>query len=136
MRHSMEHSHGCSCEARGLSRFDFTYFFPPAWNHVVLEIVFALDVSADGCVVVGGSETVVVAHSTVTGAMLWQNEMPRRLLTLRRHGGVIVIPVDGSNIVVLDVVTGHQVHSLPSAGTNVIGVCVFDGLTKRANFYC
>jgi hypothetical protein len=56
--------------------------------------------------------------------------MPGFVWTLRIHGGVVVVPVDYSNTVVLDVTTGHQLHSLPSAGKFVRGICVFDGLAS------
>ena len=45
---------------------------------------------------------------------------------------MVVVPVDNSNTVVLDVTTGHQLHTLPSAGDGVHGICVFDGLTIDA----
>ena len=61
--------------------------------------------------------------------------MPGIVWTLRIHGGVVVVPVDSSNTVVLDVTTGQQLHILPSAGENVRGVCVFDGLTSDVIFF-
>ena len=70
----------------------------------------------------------MIAHNTATGAVLWRKEMPGNVWTLRIHGGVVVVPVDNSNTVVLDVTTGHQLHTLPSAGERVHGICVFDGL--------
>ncbi len=79
---------------------------------------------------VGTSNEVVIAHNTSTGAVLWQNEMSGFVWTLRIHGGVVVVPVDNSNIFVIDVTTGHQLHTLPSAGEFVCGICVFDGLTS------
>jgi outer membrane protein assembly factor BamB len=78
--------------------------------------------------VVGGSNKIVIAHNTATGAVLWRKEMPDLVQSLRIHGGVVVVPVDNSNTVVLDVTTGHQLHALPSAGELVMSVCVFDGL--------
>ncbi len=48
---------------------------------------------------------------------------------------MVVVPVDNSNIVVLDVTTGHQLHTLPSAGRGVSGICVFDGLTSDEIFF-
>ncbi len=92
--------------------------------------VTALDVSPDGSVVVGVDATAVIAHNTVTGTVLWRKEMLDYVWTLRIHGGVVVVPVDNSNTVVLDVTTGHQLHTLPSAGKVVRGICVFDGLTS------
>jgi hypothetical protein len=79
--------------------------------------------------VVGASGQVVIAHNTATGAVVWQKEMPGSVWTLRIHGGVVVVPVDDYNVVVLDVTTGHQLHTLPGEGA--IGICVFDGLTSR-----
>ena len=84
---------------------------------------------------VGGSKKAVIAHTTTTGAVLWRKEMPGILWTLRIHGGVVVVPVDNSNTVVLDVMTGHLLHTLPSAGDYVHGICVFDGLTSEAIFF-
>ena len=72
---------------------------------------------------------VVIAFSTVTGAVLWMKEMTGCVETLRIHGGVVVVPVSGSETLVLDINTGHQLHTLPSAGVYVRGICVFDGLT-------
>ncbi len=77
---------------------------------------------------VGASNMVMVAHNAATGAVLWRKEMPGRVWALRIHGGVVVVPVDNSNTVVLDVTTGHQLHTLPSAGKSVMSICVFDGL--------
>jgi hypothetical protein len=57
--------------------------------------------------------------------------MAGRVWSLRIHGGVVVVPVDNGNTVVLDVTTGHQVHTLPSSGKGVHGICVFDGLTNE-----
>ena len=120
-------------------RFDYYCF--RTWHVIVLGYVYGLDVSLDGNVVVGCSSNAliadsdtalvnaVIAHSTATGAVLWRKEMPGNVHTLRIHGGVVVVPVDNSNTVVLDVTTGHQLHTLPSAGKGVGGICVFDGLT-------
>ncbi len=90
--------------------------------------VLGFDVSHDGSVVVGGSEQVVIAHITATGAVLWRKEMHSRVWTLRIHGGVVVVPLDDNDTVVLDVTTGHQLHTLPSAGELVYGIVVVDGL--------
>ena len=103
---------------------------PTSTCAIFLGYVFGLDVSLDGSVVVGGGWNVVIAHNTATGAVLWRKEMPGRLWTLRIHGGVVVVPVDNSHTVVLEVTTGHQLHTLPSAGEDVCGICVFDGLTS------
>ncbi len=81
---------------------------------------------------VGSSKKTVAAHNTATGAALWRKEMPGYVWSLRIHGGVVVVPADNSNTVVLDVTTGHQLHILPSAGEGVRGIFVFDGLTSDA----
>jgi hypothetical protein len=86
--------------------------------------------------VVGGSQFYVIAHNTATGAMLWRKEMPGNVWSLRIHGGVVVVPVDNSNTVLLDVTTGRQLHTLPSAGEYVHGICVFDGLTIGVIYFC
>ena len=91
--------------------------------------VHGLDVSLDGSVVVGASESIVIAHNTATGAELWRKEMDREVETLRIHGDVVFAVVNKSKTVVLDVSTGHQIHALPTFGKGVNGVCVFDGLT-------
>ncbi len=78
----------------------------------------------------GASQNVVIAHNTATGAVLWRENMPDRVGTLRIHEGVVVVSVDNSHTVVLDVMTGHQLHALPIAGKNVYGLCVFDGLAS------
>ncbi len=94
---------------------------------MLLGAIFSLIVSSDGNVVVGGSENVVMAHDTVTSEVLWRREMPG-FQALCIHGGGVVVPVNNSNTVVLDVTTGHQLYTLPSAGEELIGICVFDGL--------
>ncbi len=106
-----------------------------AWHYTVLVFVHGFDVSPDGSVVVGSSKNGVIAHNTATGAVLWRKEMLGEIWALRIHGGVLVVPVDNSNTVVLDVTTGHQLHTLPSAGANVRGVFLFDGLTSDVTFF-
>ena len=56
--------------------------------------------------------------------------MPGNVWTLRIHGGVVVVPVDHSDTLVLEITTGHQLHTLPSAGERVYGICVFEGSTS------
>ncbi len=73
---------------------------------------------------------VMIAHNTATGAVLWRKEMHGGVSALRIHGGVVVVPVNDSHIVVLDLATGIQLHTLPSAGKAVRSICVFDGLTS------
>ncbi len=97
-----------------------------------LGIIYALDVSLDGSVAVGASHQHVLAHDTATRAVLWQRDMAGDVWTLRIHGGVVVVPVDYSNFVVLDVTTGHQIYSIPSTAEDVHGICVFDGLGCNA----
>ncbi len=77
---------------------------------------------------VGGSKSSVIARNMVTSLVLWRNEMPGWVWSLCIHGSVVVVPVDNSETVVLDLATGHQLHTLPSAGEIIRGVCVFDGL--------
>ncbi len=93
-----------------------------------LGFVFGLDVSLDGSVVVGSSGGNVIAHSTATGDVLWQKEMAGDVWSLCIYGVVVIVPVDDSETLVLTVATGHQLHTLPSAGEDVRGICVFDGL--------
>ncbi len=92
-----------------------------------LGFVYALDVSPDGSVVIGAGVNEVIAHSAATGAVLWRMNVPGFRRTLRIHGGVVVIPADGSATVVLDVTTGHQIHTLPAA-METRGICLFEGL--------
>ncbi len=80
---------------------------------------------------VGSSYKVVIAHNTSTGALSWKKDLSEYTWTLSIHGGVVFVPVDNSNTLVLDVTTGHQLHTLPSAGDYVFGICVFDGLTLK-----
>jgi hypothetical protein len=100
----------------------------------LLGFVHGLDVSADGSVVVGCSSNTVISHNTATGVVLWRKEMLGRVHTLRIHGEVVIVPVEHSNTVVLDVTTGRQLHTLPSAGKDVRGIWVFDGLKSDVNF--
>jgi hypothetical protein len=92
--------------------------------------VLGLDVPSNGSIVVGGSLNYVIAHNTATGAELWHKKIPSNAHTLRIYGGVVVVPVDKRSTVVLDVTTGHQLHTLPSAGHDAHGICVFDGLAS------
>ncbi len=74
----------------------------------------------------------VIAHNTATGAVLWSKEQLLGIVyTLRIHGGVVVIPVDYFKTVVLDLTTGRQLYTLPSAGVDARGLCVFDGLISE-----
>jgi hypothetical protein len=98
---------------------------------VLDEDIYALDVSSDGSVMVSGNRSDAIAHNTATGAVLWRKYVSGRIRTLCIHGGVVVVPVDNSNTEVLDVTTGHIVHILPSAGENIKGICVFDGLALK-----
>ncbi len=75
----------------------------------------------------GGCEDVVIAHNSATGAVLWLKEMRGSIEFLRIHWRGAVLTATNCSIVVLDVTNGHQLHSLPSAGENVRGLCVFDG---------
>ena len=95
-----------------------------------LGYVYGLDVSHDGSVVVAASANVVIARNTTTLEVLWRKEMLGKVWTLRVHGGVVAVPVEGSNTVVLDVTTGHQLHALQSAGYSIHGICVFEGLAS------
>ncbi len=97
---------------------------------MTLDYAYVLDTSPDGSVVVGGSGRVVLAHNTATCAELWRKNMSSLILTLRIHGGVVVVPMSCFKTLVLDATTGQQVHALPSAGKDVRGICVFDGLTS------
>ena len=72
-----------------------------------------------------------MAHNTATGAVLWRNELPNNVWSLRIHAGVVVVPVDFNETVVLDITSGHHIHAMPSVGDDVNGICVFDGLTDR-----
>jgi hypothetical protein len=94
--------------------------------------VYGLDVSPDGSIVIGSGDKVVIAHSTATRAILWQKQMPVCVRSLRIHGGVVVVPVNNSNMEVLDVSSGRQLYTLPPAGRNIVGICMFDGLTSDA----
>ncbi len=89
----------------------------------------SVDVSTDGAVVVGSSYSQILAHDTATGEVLWEASMPRNVGVkhfLRIHRNMVFLPCD-SEIVVLDLKTGLRVHSLPSAGSNLCAIFVFDG---------
>jgi hypothetical protein len=96
-----------------------------------VDVHGGVDTSPDGSVVIGGCDNLVIAHSTATGVVLWRKEIPGRVRALRIHRGVVVVLVENSITVVLDVTTGNQLHTLPSAGKDVKGLCVFDGLTSN-----
>ncbi len=90
--------------------------------------VYALDVLTDGTVVIGGGDNVVIAHNPATEAVLWRKEMHGKVWSLSIDGGLVFIPVDGTEILVLDVTSGVQVHTLPLTGVYIRQVLVFDGL--------
>ena len=102
--------------------------------HIFVAPISRIDVSPNGSVMVGGSGKVVIGYNTATGTVLWRKEMLGDVWTLRIHGGAVVVPVDNSNTVVLDVTTGHQLHTLPSSGDYATGLCVFDG-TRCASIF-
>ncbi len=85
---------------------------------------------------IGSCANILIAHNTATGAVLWRKEMPGNVWTSRIHGGVVVVPVDNCNTMVLDATTGRQLHTLPSAGEKVYGICVFDGLINGVIWFC
>ncbi len=72
----------------------------------------------------------MIALDTATCAMLWRKQLPGNAWSLIINGGVVVIPVDECNTMVLDVTSGHQYHALPSAEIFMCGLCVFEGLTN------
>ncbi len=96
-----------------------------------VDDVYGLDVCPDGSVVVSSSGKVVIAHNAATGAELWRKEMSGWSAALCIHGGVVVVTVSNSSTVVLDVTTGQQLYTLPSAGEGTFGICVLDGLTLK-----
>ncbi len=73
----------------------------------------ALDISSDGSIVIGCSLKLLIAFNTVTGAVLWQKNLLGNVGALRLHKGVVVVPIDSSNTVVLDVATGNKLYALP-----------------------
>jgi hypothetical protein len=129
----MECGHRFSCKAGGLFWFEVTTHFVLFGFTLLLGFLYGLDVSSDGSIVVGCSKTDVVAHNTSTLATLWRILLPGYAWVLRIHGGVVIVPVDNSNTVVFDVTTGSCLYSLPSAGSDVRGICIFDGLSNELN---
>ncbi len=112
------------------------FFFIIFFIYKKIGGTYGLDVSTVCSLVVGGCNEVVIARNTATGAVLWQKKLPVHVLTLRIHGGMVVVPVAQSNTVVLDIFTGHLLHTLPSAGNGVFGICMFDGLTSVVISFC
>ncbi len=109
----------------------FLFQFAVRGITLLLGRISGLDVSPDGSVVVGSSDDVVIAHDTATGAALWRKKMAGFVPTLRIHEGWVVVPSCNSKTVVLDITTGNLLHTLPSAGDHVSGICVFDGLSNH-----
>ncbi len=129
----MECGYRFCCEASGIFWFDFECFFLLAFTFCLKRgDVDALDVSPDGNVVVGSSGKVLFAHTTDTDAVSWRKEMPGNVWALRIHGCVVVVSVDKKNILALDVTAGDVLHTLPSAGEHIRGICVFDGMRSHA----
>ncbi len=77
----------------------------------------------------------MIAYSTTEGTMLWQTQINGQLFSLRIHSDVVLVPVEDSETLVVDVTSGHQIHTLPSAGKYVHGICVFDGLTSSVGLF-
>jgi hypothetical protein len=96
-------------------------------SHFSLGYVNGLDVLHDENVVIGGSDDVVIAHNIAAGVMLWRKDLHGMVWSLCIHENVVVVPVDGSETLVLDIASGKQIHTIPSAGEEVFGICVFDG---------
>jgi hypothetical protein len=97
--------------------------------YVLLDRVYALDISSDGSVVIGCSNKIVLAHDTDTDTIFWRRKMLMGVWSLCIHGSVVVVPVDNSETLVMDVATGHQILTMPCAGSCISGIRVFDGLT-------
>ncbi len=110
--------------------FMFALFFVLRFLLSLGAIIYVVDIAPDGRVVVAGGFKVMIAHDAATGEVLWRREMPGKIQSLRIHGNVVVAPVYGSMIAVLDLTSGDQIHTLPSAGNDVNGICVFDGLAE------
>ncbi len=98
----------------------------------------AVGVSIDGGVVVGGSncgtQSFVVAHNTATRTLIWKKQLPQSISSIRAYGGIVIVPLDYGKTLVLDISTGNQIHSLPSAGKDIHSICVFEGLTDVSTF--
>ncbi len=94
-----------------------------------LGYIHAIAISNDGGTAIGGGGEVLIAHNTATCAVIWRKELSGSVWSLCIHNDVVVVPVNGSETVVLDISNGNQIHALPSAGEYVYGICVFDGLT-------
>ncbi len=107
----------------------------PFWYRIVFsDCIYGLDVSHDGSVVIGCSNGLIIAHNTATGAIIWLKNMPQSVWSLRIHGSLVVVPVDDSNVTVLDINTGQQILDLPSAGKSVRAIRVFNGLPSDMKF--
>ncbi len=127
MDHSVERGHRCIVEARGLSRSDINDGSLLLRCLFFLDCVDGLDVFFDGCVVIGSSNHILIAFSTITRTILWRKVMSAEVWALRIHGGVVAVPVRSSNTEILDVSSGHQIHVLPTAWDIMCGVYVRDG---------
>jgi hypothetical protein len=95
--------------------------------------VFSFDISSDGAVVVGASDSHVTAHNTDSGVMLWQRNMPEFTWAVRVHGGQVVASSDGELTSILELTTGHCTLSLPSPGREVLAILVYEGLCADHN---
>ncbi len=105
-----------------------SYYHGWICSHSILDFVCLFEVSGDGSIVIGANGKVLIAHNTATGALRWRMVMHSYVQALRIHGSVVVVAIDDSNTVVIDVNTADQIDSLPATGRWVTSLCVFDGL--------
>ena len=95
----------------------------------LLDDVYAVDVTADGRVLVSADYSgLVVATDLTTTTMLWSKQMDAAVVyTLRVHSNAVFVPVRGQNVTVLDVMTGDVLRRYPVLSGCTIGLVVITG---------
>jgi hypothetical protein len=92
-------------------------------------MIESIDISCDSSLVISACSRVVIAH-LVSGEALWRKDVSNSnvVWSLRIQGDVVLVPVSDRETMVLEMMTGRQIHSLPSAGMSICGICAFAGL--------
>ena len=110
------------------SRYVLTILIDQKIELLVLDRVFAVDVTADGRVLVSADKYGhVVATDLTTKTMLWSKHMDGRVHTLRIHNSVVFVPVTGQPVSVLDLMNGDVLRRYPVRSRETRGLAVISG---------
>ena len=123
-------SHGLVLEKRSplLAVLWFSFTFLSSDIFLPLDSVWAVDVSADGRVLVSADYSGLVAVTDLTTkTMLWSMQMDGAVFTLRIHNSVVFVPIQEQFVYVLDVMTGDVLRRYPALSGMTHGLAVIPG---------